>query len=69
MYSQTRQLSNIFDKLDIPVPYQFNCDEKGWQLGVTGNEKVVVILQRDPDDERDRRVGGSKQRKFTFVMI
>jgi hypothetical protein len=51
------------------VPNRFNCDEKGWQLGVTGNEKVVVILRRDADDQRDRRLGGSKQRQFTFILV
>ncbi|KAF8594770.1 hypothetical protein BDV93DRAFT_549088 [Ceratobasidium sp. AG-I] len=54
------KLSNVYDHYNIPVANRFNCDEKGFQLGVTGRERVL-IMKRDPDAPRDGYAGGSKQ--------
>ncbi|KAG8743240.1 hypothetical protein FRC10_000241 [Ceratobasidium sp. 414] len=42
------KLSNIFDTYNIPPAQRFNCDEKGWQIGMTGREKVFIV-QSDLD--------------------
>ncbi|KAG8697905.1 hypothetical protein FRC08_006247, partial [Ceratobasidium sp. 394] len=49
-------LSNVLEKYDITLDRIFNMDEKGYQLGITGKETVVIIKH----DYRDGYAGGSK---------
>ncbi|KAG8761494.1 hypothetical protein FRC12_009386 [Ceratobasidium sp. 428] len=54
------KLANIKQRYNVPPGNVINCDEKGYQLGLIGNEKVIVV-QHTSDDERDWRAGELKQ--------
>ncbi|KAG8727911.1 hypothetical protein FRC10_005469, partial [Ceratobasidium sp. 414] len=49
-------LANVFKKYKITPERIFNMDKKGYQLGITGKETVVIIKH----DHRDGYAGGSK---------
>ncbi|KAG9082662.1 hypothetical protein FS749_006670 [Ceratobasidium sp. UAMH 11750] len=61
-------LSNLYDKYKIPPERRFNCDEKGHQIGVTGNEKVLV-MRRDPGVKQDGNAAGSHETVTTIETI
>jgi hypothetical protein len=50
------QLANVFKKFKIAPSRIFNMDEKGYQLGISGLEKVVIMKH----GYRDGYAGGAK---------
>ncbi|EUC57432.1 pogo transposable element protein, putative, partial [Rhizoctonia solani AG-3 Rhs1AP] len=53
-------LSNAIKDLSIDASKIFNMDEKGYLLGITGKEKVVIMRR----DSQDGYAGGAKDCKW-----
>ncbi|KAG9075190.1 hypothetical protein FS749_013162, partial [Ceratobasidium sp. UAMH 11750] len=52
-------LSEVRKEFKIKAENEYNMDEKGYQIGESGSEKVIVV--RRSDHRQDGHAGGVKQ--------